>query len=290
MTVYHLPDDVTFIKTIIEQGQGLYAPNEGRDRSNNFYLSIFSANLGSNCKIIIKFSPANYSLTENLYNDLLPFNEEIKLNLGFYSTIIGSYVHKCLITMKQNELAQLKFHYENEEIELSIYLISFERSPEIYSLSIDNLYDFALKHKENANKFFREKQYSSAFKLYHRSLCYILNFLTEPPTDDYLDKINQLILSIYSNMSACQLISGNNPGVITNCTSALEIDPKCVKALYRRGTAYGNLNDYELALKDLQLAHEIGGNDRNIDDLLRTTKQRLEQYNKTLGQSLKNLF
>jgi hypothetical protein len=29
MTVYNLPDDLTFTKTIIKQGQGLYAPNEG---------------------------------------------------------------------------------------------------------------------------------------------------------------------------------------------------------------------------------------------------------------------
>ena len=30
MTVYNLPDDITFTKTIIKQGQGLHAPNEGR--------------------------------------------------------------------------------------------------------------------------------------------------------------------------------------------------------------------------------------------------------------------
>ena len=239
---------------------------------------------------MINFSPIDYALAENLYDDLLPFNEEINLNLGFYSTVISSYVHKCLITMKENELSQLQFDHDNQQIELSIHLISFQRSPEIYSLSIDNLYDFALKHKDNANKFFREKQYPFAFKLYHRSLCYILNFLAEPPTDEYLEKINQLILSIYSNMSACQLIYENNSGVITNCTSALEIDSKYAKALYRRGSAYGNLNDYELALKDLQLAHQIEKNDRNIEELLKTIKQRLEQYNKTLGNSLKNLF
>ncbi len=29
MTVYNIPDDITFTKTIIQQGQGLYAPNEG---------------------------------------------------------------------------------------------------------------------------------------------------------------------------------------------------------------------------------------------------------------------
>ncbi len=30
MTVYNLPNDITFTKTIIKQGQGLYAPNEGK--------------------------------------------------------------------------------------------------------------------------------------------------------------------------------------------------------------------------------------------------------------------
>jgi tetratricopeptide (TPR) repeat protein len=227
-----------------------------------------------------------------LYNDLLPLNEEININLGFYSSIISNYVHKCLITMKENEYSKLTFNYssENQSIEIFIHLISFERSPEIYSLSIDNLYNFALKHKENANKFYQSKNYPQAFKLYHRSLCYILNYLNEEPTNEYFEKFNQLILSIYSNTSACQLIYGNNLNVIENCSSALEINPKYVKALYRRGCAYANLNDYELALKDLQLADRIQPNEKDIEDLLKITKQRFEEYKKTLGNSLKNLF
>ena len=192
--------------------------------------------------------------------------------------------------MKENEFSQLNFSYENQSVKISIHLISFERAPEIYSLSIDHLYNFALKHKENGNEFFRNQQYLLAFKLYHRSLCYILNFLTEQPTDEFLEKINQLTLSIYSNISACQLIYGNHSGVIENCTSALEIDCKYVKALYRRGSAYANLNDYELALKDLQLAYELEGNNKTIEDTLKITKQRFEQYKQTLGKSLKNLF
>jgi len=91
-------------------------------------------------------------------------------------------------------------------------------------------------------------------------------------------------------MSACQLIYGNNASVVENCTSALEIDPKYVKALYRRGSAYANLNDYELALKDLQLANQIQPNEKNIEELLKLTKQSFDQYKKNLGNSLKNLF
>lgn len=30
MIVYNLPDDITFTKAILKEGQGLYTPNEGR--------------------------------------------------------------------------------------------------------------------------------------------------------------------------------------------------------------------------------------------------------------------
>ena len=194
--------------------------------------------------------------------------------------------------MKQNELSEINFDHPSstQTMHITVHLLSFERYPEIYSITTDNLYNFALKHKENANKFFQEKNYSDAFKLYHRSLCYILSCMNEEPTDELLDKFNQLILSIYSNISACQLIYGNNLHVIENCSSALQINPKYVKALYRRGYAYANLNDYELALNDLQVANKIQPNDQSIVELLKVTKQRFEQYNKTLGKSLKNLF
>ena len=188
---------------------------------------------------------------------------------------------------------QLDSRDQHPPIELSVHLIAFQRFPEIYAMSIDQLYTFALEHKENANKFFQEKDYSHAFDLYHRSLCYVLNFINEEPSDEhqtYLEKFNQLILSIYSNMSACQLICGNYSAVIENCSSALEIDPMYVKALYRRGSAHAHLNDYEVALKDLLLAQKIQPNDKSIEELLKQTRQRLEQYQKTLANSLKNLF
>lgn len=178
-------------------------------------------------------------------------------------------------------------------IELIVELRSFERAAEIYSMTMDHLYEFALKHKENANRFYKEKRYLQAFELYHRSLCYITNFINEEPCDEhevYLEKSNELVLSIYSNMAACQLIYENHRAVIENCSSALKMNPVFVKALYRRGLAYFNLNDYELALKDLQSAHKLQPDDKNIEELLKKTKQSFDNYQKKMANSLKNLF
>lgn len=160
-------------------------------------------------------------------------------------------------------------------------------------MSMNDLYTFALKHKENANKFFQQKHYLQAFRLYHRSLCYLLSFINEEPSgehQEHLERCNQLALSIYSNMAACQLIYGNHSGVIENCSSALQINPTFAKALYRRACAYANRNDFELALSDLQLAQKLEPNDQKLAELTKQTKQRFEQYKKTLANSLKSLF
>lgn len=50
-------------------------------------------------------------LEGNAYHDLLPFDEEITVRLGFYSSLVGNYVHKCLLTMKPNELCTLNFEH-----------------------------------------------------------------------------------------------------------------------------------------------------------------------------------
>lgn len=39
MTIYNLPDDIKFSKTIIKQGQGLHAPNEGIKYEKKSFLN-----------------------------------------------------------------------------------------------------------------------------------------------------------------------------------------------------------------------------------------------------------
>lgn len=246
-----------------------------------------NGHLGSTCRVIVQFLSEPL---ENVSVDLLPLGEEKTLEVGFYSSIVGGYLHKCLLTMKEKEISHLSFHHSSQLVRLSLALLSFQRVAEIYSMSMTDLYTFALKHKENANRFFQEKFFDHAFELYHRSLSYLFNFVTEEPSTEHLDRFNRLALTIYSNMAACQLISGNSAGVIENCSSALQIDPNFSKALFRRACAYAQINDYELALTDLHAAQSLEPNDAKINEVLQETKQRFEHYRKNLGQALKNLF
>lgn len=121
---YSLPDDLTFTKTIVQPGQGLNTPNEGKASIAYCCSSTETRTvpLGSTCQVTLQlqFSPTDHDLDEKLYEDLLPLNEETTLCVGFYASIIANYVHKCLITMKLNEICQLSFHYPYDMTLLSI--------------------------------------------------------------------------------------------------------------------------------------------------------------------------
>lgn len=54
----------------------------------------------------------------------------------------------------------------------------------------------------------------------------------------------------FCNRAACHLALGNFAAVIEDCTSALAIDGAYIKALFRRGQAYEQLQDYKNALYD----------------------------------------
>ena len=51
--------------------------------------------------------------------------------------------------------------------------------------------------------------------------------------------------------------AGDNKKAISCADKVLEVEPKNIKALYRRASAYKALKDYPTALKDLKLTLEL---------------------------------
>lgn len=83
---------------------------------------------------------------------------------------------------------------------------------------------------------------------------------------DQLKKDNkadsELALKAYSNRAACFKQISNFDGVISDCTSVLEVEPDNVKALIRRAQAFEGVERYRFALQDCKTVLTLGGPDK----------------------------
>ncbi|XP_028414819.1 sperm-associated antigen 1-like [Dendronephthya gigantea] len=108
----------------------------------------------------------------------------------------------------------------------------------------------ATKEKEKGNEAFRAQDYSEAVIYYTTSLKY------EPTA------------ASYNNRAAAELKIERFSEAIEDCCKVLEIEPKNLKALIRRGIAYKALKQYELAAKDFNLILSIDPKNKRAKDLL----------------------
>ena len=76
--------------------------------------------------------------------------------------------------------------------------------------------------------------------------------------------MDKLKIALLQNMSVCTNNTGDYRYSIANCTKALEIDPKAVKALYLRSVAYLKANEHQEAMDDIKAAIRLAPQDTNL--------------------------
>ncbi|XP_044466681.1 translocon at the outer membrane of chloroplasts 64-like [Mangifera indica] len=91
--------------------------------------------------------------------------------------------------------------------------------------------------KEKGNQAYKEKQWQKAISFYTEAI-----------------KLNGNNATYYSNRSAAYLELGSFLQAEADCTKAINLDKKCVKAYLRRGTAREMLGYYTEAVEDFQYA------------------------------------
>ncbi|PIA13944.1 TPR-like protein [Coemansia reversa NRRL 1564] len=90
--------------------------------------------------------------------------------------------------------------------------------------------------KSRGNKFFQAKRYDRAIDLYSQALRFAKDAV------------------FFSNRAACYAANNNYDKVVEDCTSALELEPRYVKALVRRAQAHESTERYRDSLYDFTTA------------------------------------
>ncbi|KAL2718559.1 hypothetical protein V1478_012435 [Vespula squamosa] len=216
-------------------------------------------------------------------------NSEIdrKLERGIQMMAIGE---ESLITIYMSALSK-----EGEKIIVTCIVILnyFEPFKAIWYWTPEEKYKIALKHKEVGVKLFKESRYIDAFYKFSKA-CKILITL-EPIFDLNLDtlleeKINTLRIILYNNLAGCHMLYENHEHIIKLCNKILEKDRDNIKALYRRGVAYGKLKDIENAVLDLKKVITLEPHNATAKEQFLIYNQKLQEANQKYKDMIKRMF
>ncbi|XP_051166553.1 uncharacterized protein LOC127284885 [Leptopilina boulardi] len=186
---------------------------------------------------------------------------------------------------------------ENENIvKFELTLVNFQSFKPIWQWTPEEKYEIALNYKESGVKLFKLTRYIDAFYKFSKA-CKILITL-EPINDlnivddnkNLLKNIHNLRIHLYNNIAECHMHRENYDYVIILCNKVLNCDVNNVKALYRRGVAYGNLQNFDNAVEDLKKVLQLEPNNFLVKAKFHFYKQQSQIENKKYEEMVKRMF
>jgi tetratricopeptide (TPR) repeat protein len=164
--------------------------------------------------------------------------------------------------------------------------------------TISEKIDIGEKHKVDGNTHFKAQEYQKALSSYHLAILYLkgldnsalelgLGSTTKPLDEDKKGRITKNMISTWSNMAACYLKLERYDKAVEICDKVLGMDPKNVKALFRKGQALFGRNDLDLAVKVLKSAALLEAKDPSIRHELIKVRERIAELDKKSNAELK---
>jgi tetratricopeptide (TPR) repeat protein len=163
--------------------------------------------------------------------------------------------------------------------------------------------EIVMKNKAEANELFGDGNYKHACARYAKALSHCNKFFDLSPDDEVevsyvlfagfslpifasLTKnvqqlqVKEVKLSLHINMALSYIKLEKLDNAFQSCNEALAIDPKNVKALYRRATVQHNRRKFDDALNDLKQAEELAPDDKAVKKLKRLVDHEMLKQKK----------
>lgn len=155
----------------------------------------------------------------------------------------------------------------------------------------DGKYDLAIRQYREIMQLAEISEFRDDGKVVELDSCQNSQLPPESETEKaQREKLKQMLLVSYLNLALCYLKVNKLKECIANCDQALEIDPKNVKAHFRKGLAYLPTNDYERALKQFEIVLEIDPNNAEAKARKSSCNLALRTYYQKQKDIYKNLF
>ena len=114
------------------------------------------------------------------------------------------------------------------------------------------------------------------------------------PPDDFAEEEksnkDQLLLAGHLNLAICYIKTRNYSDAIKSCTEALSIDPRNEKGLFRRGTAYFENREFDLAKKDFESVIKLDPNNKAARNQIVACNNEIKAQLEREKKIYKNMF
>lgn len=185
--------------------------------------------------------------------------------------------------------------------EKNVETIPIRSADAIQTMQTENIAK-ALDLKEKGNQAFKNGDYKVAMTAYHEIYMFVHGFsegssgamlpgqTTKPVSSEEMAQIHELKLAHFSNLAMCHMKIGNTPKALANCSKALAIDPKNVKALFRRGKCYAELGALDESKADLDRLLQLDPGNKDAMRELRMLKTRFASHRKKEQKKFAGMF
>lgn len=283
--------DKTVRKTVIKMNK--YGPWE--DISTAIEGSMVQLEIEATCLNGVSVR----DLKDEFGSKILDGSSEKVLVIGESCCELDRQIERAIQMMYPTEKSQITVFMRTETTEQQVSisfiatLMHLKPFKPIWEWTPEEKYQIALNYKEMGVTLYKETKFVDAFHKFSRA-CKII--ITLEPIGD-LDlgkeaeqKLSDLRLILYNNMAGCQLNCKNNEYVVSLCDKVLNKDENNVKALYRRGMAYGNLNNVEKAFADFKHILTLQPQNARAKEQYKIYNVKVQEANQKCNDMVKRMF
>lgn len=157
-------------------------------------------------------------------------------------------------------------------------------------ISLNEKINILNRIKEAGNYFFKNEDYTQSARKYKKLTRYYNHFKDTADNDEDKEVLDKFQLVNLTNLAATELKLQDFDDVRFSCNAAIQIDPKNIKAHYRRGIANLELKNYEMALSDLKFALKKLPKNKAVQREFERARKHLISYREIEKIKYKKLF
>lgn len=176
----------------------------------------------------------------------------------------------------------------NATVEYEVTLKSFENAKESWEMDPPEKIEQAEINKSKGTAFLKAEKYDLALGKYRRAVSLLEH--EDNLEGELKDRRNALLLATHLNIALCHNKLNDSLEAIRACNSALTLEPRSEKALFRRGQAYVATNEFDLARKDFEEVLKIDSNNKAARNQLSICTVKLKQQLQKERQMYKHIF